>query len=283
MIFSFLELYLIGLNVVIRAFDRRLLTEITKDDILAYRKSLAEKYPNICANRQLFLIKQVFLHAMEIHVVPENPAADIRYLSEKKHERNKFLMPDELNHLIETVRNTPSRAWKHLPALVLLGAEHGASRQECLSLKWEDIDFEFEGKGLIRFFRTKNGHERTEYLMPRTREALMEWREHLEFMRRKHKIVPVQDDFVFWRLDGTPIGNFSKAWREARKLAGFDWLHFHDLRHTYCSNLLLSGATLKDVCEMIGHHDLSMTNRHAHLTLDHKKGKQEKLAEYYLK
>ena len=86
---------------------------------------------------------------------------------------------------------------------------------------------------------------------------------------------------MFCRLDGNPLPRFDKAWREARKLAGFDGLHFHDPRHTYCSHLLLSGSTLKDVCDMIGHHDLSMTNRYAHLTMQHKKTRQDKLAGWY--
>jgi len=43
-----------------------------------------------------------------------------------------------------------------MPSLILLGAEHGASRQEALWLKWRDIDFEYEGIGLIRLFRNKN-------------------------------------------------------------------------------------------------------------------------------
>ena len=75
--------------------------------------------------------------------------------------------------------------------------------------------------------------------------------------------------------DLTRLGGKPENWQ------GFDGLHFHDLRHTYCSNLLLSGSTLKDVCEMIGHHDLSMTNRYAHLTMQHKKTRQDILAEFY--
>jgi integrase len=162
----------------------------------------------------------------------------------------------------------------YIPALILLGAEHGASKKESLSLLWEDIDFEFEGRGLIHLFRTKNGHERTEYLMPRIREALLEWRSHVDYMRHRKKIILVRDDYVFCRLNGQPIKRFDKAFREACRIAGLEDFHFHDLRSTYCSNLLLSGATLKDVCEMIGHHGLSMTNRYAHLPLEHKKKRQ---------
>jgi len=117
--------------------------------------------------------------------------------------------------------------------------------------------------------------------MPRTREALISWLEHLEYMRHRKRIQPVHEDIVFCRLDGRPIKNFGKSWRESCRLAELEDFHFHDLRHTYCSNLLLSGATLKDVQEMIGHSDVSMTNRYAHLTMEHKRLKQERLAEYY--
>ncbi len=100
-------------------------------------------------------------------------------------------------------------------------------------------------------------------------------------MRHRKKIEPVRDDYVFCRLDGRPIKRFDKAFRETCRLAGLEDFHFHDQRHTYCSNLLLSGSTLKDVQEMIGHSDMKMTNRYAHLTMEHKKGRQEKLAGWY--
>ena len=80
---------------------------------------------------------------------------------------------------------------------------------------------------------------------------------------------------------GTPIQRVDRAWRKARQQAGFEAFHFHDLRHTFCSSLLLSGSGLKDVKEMIGHKDLSMTDRYAHLTPAHKLVRQEQLARFY--
>ena len=70
-----------------------------------------------------------------------------------------------------------------MPAIIYLGAEHGAAKQEILSLKWSDIDFEFKGRGLIKFYRTKNKRKRTEFLMPRTKQALLDWKDHLEHTR----------------------------------------------------------------------------------------------------
>ena len=175
--------------------------------------------------------------------------------------------------------SVPRNCWP--TALIYLGAEHGAARQEALSLEWSHIDFDYKGIGFIRLFRTKNGKERTDYLMPRTKQALLGWKDHLEFMRYRKKIQPAEARFVFCRLNGEPIKRFDSAWRQICKIAGLTNFHYHDLRHTYCSNLLLSGANIKDVKEMIGHSDISMTDRYAHLSLDHHRATQERLAKHY--
>jgi len=114
-----------------------------------------------------------------------------------------------------------------------------------------------------------------------TKAALLEWQNHQQIMWQKRRIEFPREGFVFSRIDGGHIKRFDKAWKAACKIAGFENFHFHDLRHTFCSNLLLSGAGLKDVKEMIGHSDLSMTDRYSHLTLNHKRLQQSKLVKHY--
>jgi site-specific recombinase XerD len=97
----------------------------------------------------------------------------------------------------------------------------------------------------------------------------------------QEKIDSNGSELVFGHLDGKPIKSFHKAWKEVCNKAGIKDFHFHDLRHTFCSNLLLSGSDLKGVKEMIGHNDLSMTDRYSHLTLNHKRLQQARLAEHY--
>jgi site-specific recombinase XerD len=43
----------------------------------------------------------------------------------------------------------------------------------------------------------------------------------------------------------------------------------------------MSGADLKDAKEMIGHADIAMTDRYAHLSGIYKQSLQRKLAEHY--
>jgi len=274
-----LEDYCIRLNVLNRTFGKRLLCEISKEEIGSYINEAATVNSNVTANRSLSIIRKVFSHGAKLKAIVADPSKDVGFLSEKDHERNRFLLPKELDRLLETAGKV--RGKYYLPALICLGSEHGASKQEALSLKWGDVDFEYKGRGIIRFFRIKNGRERIEYLMPRTKETLLAWREHQTWMRHRKRITSIKSDLVFCRLDGTPIKRFHKAWRTLCKAVAIDDFHFHDLRHTFCSNLILSGSGLKEVKEMIGHSDISMTDRYSHLTLEHKRLRQEELAKHY--
>jgi len=165
-----------------------------------------------------------------------------------------------------------------LPAVILLGADFGAALQEIVDLRWSDIDF---GKRTIEFFRTKNGVRRKMVLTRRCAEALQEWWDHLENARHRRKIKDVKVDYVFCRLNGERIRSFKKSWRTACRLAHIQEFHLHDLRHTFCSNLLLSGAGLKDVKDMIGHKTLEMTDRYSHLDNKRQKELQGKLEAHY--
>lgn len=273
------EEYLSRLQALEKLFDHTLLCEITKQELLNLQKSNLRSTSAVTANRNLFVIKQVFRMGLELRAISEDPAATIRYLSEKAHERNRFLLPLEVEKLVEASRMTKARFY--MPALIYLGAEHGASKQEALSLTWGDIRFDYSEHGMIRFYRTKNDHERSEYLMPRTRDALIVWRDHLNILRKRYRLDPMVSDLVFSHADGSPIEEFKSAWKTACRNAGIKNLHFHDLRHTFCSNLILSGADLKNVKEMIGHRDIAMTDRYSHLTMGYKRILQERLSQHY--
>ena len=269
--------YKIWLKQLNESFESRFLCEINKEEVEAFIYSIAKLSSNVNANKHLSTIKKVFRLGLKVNATLEDVSAEIKGL--KEDERNTFLYPHELDNLVKASGTT--RAKFYMPAIIYLGAEHGASKQEILSLEWRDIQFDTGLEGLIRFFRTKNKRERTEYIMPRTRKALLDWKSHLEYKRYRIKVERVVSDNVFCRIDGTPIKCFNKAWWNALKEAGITGFHFHDLRHTFCSNLLMAGGDLKDAKEMIGHSDIAMTDRYSHLSGLHKRNLQKQLSEYY--
>jgi integrase len=84
---------------------------------------------------------------------------------------------------------------------------------------------------------------------------------------------------VFVGRTGNPIITVQKVSGIAASNAGLTDLHFHDLRHTFASHLVMNGVGLTTVKEFLGHKSIQMTLRYAHLSQPHKRKAVENLAE----
>lgn len=75
---------------------------------------------------------------------------------------------------------------------------------------------------------------------------------------------------VFHRGDGRQWGDFRKTFNRAKRLANipaaFRW---HDLRHTWASNMIRNGAPARHVQELGGWRNASMVQRYSHLNIEH--------------
>ena len=121
------------------------------------------------------------------------------------------------------------------------------------------------------------GDTLTEILKTARREQLKSRMQYGELYHRNYyKEVHVKNRvyYEYYHLDGTqevPADykeiSFVVCRSVSKKLERFEDFHFHQLRHTYTSNVLSNGAAPKDVQELLGHSDVSTTmNIYAHST-----------------
>jgi integrase len=152
---------------------------------------------------------------------------------------------------------------------------------EIINLVWNQIDL---SRKLITLHETKNGDRRAVPLSPQALNVFLDLHRlrqsnaALVFPRLPRSKQNIQRDSSFSLLqhEHEKISKFQKAavirsaWEQALKKAAIEDFRFHDLRHCAASYLAMSGASLSEIAEILGHKTLAMVKRYAHLSDSHK-------------
>lgn len=167
--------------------------------------------------------------------------------------RVRFLSDEERDRLLAACRDSQN---PHLYTIVVLALATGARKGELLGLRWLDVSL---AQSRVTFHDTKNRDTRSVSL---SGPALALLRDHTKVRR-------LDTDLVFPRQDGLRAIEIKKAWENVVRRADLDNFRFHDLRHSAASYLAMSGASLAEIAEVLGHRSLSMVQRYAHLSEAH--------------
>ena len=147
----------------------------------------------------------------------------------------------------------------HLADFIKLALHTGMRRGEMLGLEWRRVDLQ---TGLIHLEadhdHTKAGKRRSVPMNAVAREAIMG---RLRF-RAQHR---PDSPWVFCDTQGQRIADVKHSFATARKAAGIEDFHIHDLRHTCAAWLVSAGVPLTEVRDLLGHSTVIMTERYAHL------------------
>jgi integrase len=179
--------------------------------------------------------------------------------------RVRVLSDEERTRLLTTCAQSRNPG---LYPLVLLALTSGARRGEILSLQWQHVDLE---RGYLRLAQTKNRERRAVPVPAVSLERLRTWSQGQPLT-----------GWVVPRKHATTVFPGEHAWRKALQCAEVQDFRFHDLRHTFASYLAMSGATLAEIAEVLGHKTLAMVRRYVHFMAPHTRGIVERMAERFL-
>lgn len=239
------------LKPMVERFGRKRLSQISPFEIEQYKSERRKVVTNGRAravstvNKELKLLSKIFRMAKV-----KNPCAEVPKLKGEV-KRTRYLLPEEEERLIAVLKDRRSHLWD----AVVLDLQTGLRRGELLSLRPEDVDFE---RGLIQVTQTKTGKLLKLPMNATARELLFELVKRARAAGQEYLFTNPQT--------GTRYKSLKKAFRSAVREAGIEDFRFHDLRHTFGTRAVDSGAPITGVRDALGHASLETTNRYAHGT-----------------
>ena len=244
----------IGLKFWEGQFGREISPEkITPQWIETVKSAYAQNVEQATVDRKLEVLRAMFNWAIQQGGVGgPNPMAGVK-LFKPNNEIVRYLTADEYAAVLDAANR---ERWYVRP-VIEVAANTGLRKQNILRLRWEECDF---GTGVIRVTKTKSKKTVT---IPMTEAA----RAVLERVQKKTG----RYAYVFCHFEGEqaglPIGDIKKSWKTVLVAAGIRRpFRFHDLRHSCASQLVMNGASLMAVKEILGHESLKTTLRYAHLS-----------------
>ena len=231
------------------AFGTRPLDRIAAVEVNCWFDQYSRTAPG-GANEALNVFKRILNRAVASGLIEKNPATGIRRNPRPKLTR--FLSREEIRRLHrELDRCAPPTARlsrRRQADIVRLLLATGCRRNEIVRLQWREVD------GAVLDLADGKTGPRKVFLNAQAR-AIVERQPRTE------------SPYVFPSASNParPANENLPLWYEARKRAGLEDVRLHDLRHTFASHAVMQGVPLPVVARLLGHRNVRMTLRYAHV------------------
>lgn len=243
-------------NHLLPFFGKTRLDQIDLRLIERFKSSRHETHRRKTINNHLTVLRKMLVVAQEWGLIEHVPK--VKWLKAPDPEF-RFLGLDEAERLLAALEVEP--LWH---TIVLVALNTGLRHGELLGLEWGDVDLK-AGRLVVRrsvargvVGSPKNGRTREVPLNPRTVAALAAHPRRLGCKA------------VFNNGDGSRLRRHQGKRQLSRAVVRSGIAHenaaWHDLRHTFASHLVMRGASLKAVQELLGHSTIKMTMRYTHLS-----------------
>ena len=236
-------------------YDLRNLKSSTFEELK--QKKLTQGYKPRTVQHILGVARQIINFAINEELIKNysNPISKGKFKMPKvENEKLGFMTKDQAKKLLAILEKRDEPLAYQLTTLLLYT---GARFSEVASLTWSNINFNEE---LIYFKATKNGNARSIKMIERVKKVLYD----LLDMKSCELIIP--------STNGKQIIQMPRQWQDiVDKLikgnteADKHRITPHNLRHTHASWLAISGASILEIKEQLGHKKLEMTMRYSHL------------------
>lgn len=202
-----------------------------------------------------------YAHLIDRHKLKENPARHVT-MDRQRRKLPQVLSSGEVELFLEQPDLSDAKGIRDKAMLEMLYAT-GMRVSELIGLNVEDVNLS------VGFVRCRNGEK--ERVIPMYKVAVRALREYLDDVRPA-MVEEVDEPALFVNLGGRRMSRqgFWKIVKSYQKKAGIEKeITPHTLRHSFAAHLLVNGANLKDIQEMLGHADLSTTQIYTKVVQDH--------------
>lgn len=257
-------------------FGGRTVDRIEPEHVEAYMRAKLEKLASKTVTNHLMFLHGLFAFSRRRRWVTANPVAMVdRPPVARQHARRiRFLQPVEVEALLRAVPDD-TLGVVELP-LYLCAVMTGLRQGELLALKWLDVDWTAGrvrvADNYARGYTAEANSPKSGYLrsVPTADRLAGELERH--FQRSPYR---APNDLVFCHPETGHVLDASKLRKrfvDALGRAGVNVITFHELRHTFGTQMAAAGAPLRAVQEWLGHADAKTTEIYAHYAPDSTNG-----------